>query len=146
MQAIIKLSANIDDMTAEELGFAMDRLIEAGARDVYFVPIVMKKNRPAIELCVLVSREQEESFVEKIFFHTTTLGLRREEIYRYTRQRETKLVRTSYGEVRIKTSEGYGAKKRKIEYEDLARIAGEQGKSLQEMRALIEEYLAREDI
>ncbi len=141
MEKIIRLSTNIDDMTAEELGYAMEQLINAGALDVYFVPIVMKKNRPATELCVLTTIEQEEKLVELIFLHTTTLGLRSEEIQRYSLQRATKIFSTPYGEIRVKVAEGYGVTKYKIEHEDLARIAREQKKSISEIKSSLEKFI-----
>lgn len=144
MEKIVKLSANIDDMTAEELGFAMERLLEAGALDVYFVPIQMKKNRPAVELCVLASLEREQGLVRQIFYHTTTLGLRREEIQRYVLERKINRISTPYGEVCVKTAEGYGVKKQKIEYEDLARIAREQKKPLAEAGRWMEDFIKHE--
>jgi len=70
------LECNIDDMTGEMLGDAMDRLMEAGAMDVHFTSIVMKKNRPAVTLSVLCGTEDEDKFKRLIFRHTTTLGIK----------------------------------------------------------------------
>jgi uncharacterized protein (TIGR00299 family) protein len=70
------LECNIDDMTGEMLGDAMDRLMEAGAMDVHFTSIVMKKNRPAVTLSVLCSAADEDKFKRLIFRHTSTLGIK----------------------------------------------------------------------
>ncbi len=70
------LQCNIDDMTAEMLGVAMDLFMEEGARDVHFTPIVMKKNRPATTLSILCNAEDENRFKRLIFRHTTTLGIK----------------------------------------------------------------------
>lgn len=70
------LECNIDDMTGEMLGDAMDRLMEAGAMDVHFTSIVMKKNRPAVTLSVLCSAEEEDTFKRLVFQHTSTLGIK----------------------------------------------------------------------
>jgi len=70
------LECNIDDMTGEMLGDAMDRLMEAGSMDVHFTSIVMKKNRPAVTLSVLCGTDEEDKFKRLIFRHTTTLGIK----------------------------------------------------------------------
>ena len=136
---ILELSCNLDDMTGEELGFAMDRLLEAGARDVFLSPIQMKKNRPGIMLHVLCLPEERETMVKAIFRHTTTLGVREARLSRCVMDREIAVRETAAGPVRIKTGSGYGTARSKAEFDDLARIALEKGISLREARALIEE-------
>ena len=131
--SITELSCNLDDMTGEEIGFAMEQLLSAGALDVYTTAIGMKKNRPATMLTVLCRNEQKEEMVRLIFRHTTTLGIREAEFSRYTLQRHFETVETTYGPVRRKVVSGYGVSRSKAEYEDLAKIAREQGKGLREL-------------
>ena len=131
--SITELSCNLDDMTGEEIGFAMEQLLSAGALDVYTTAIGMKKNRPATMLTVLCRNEQKEEMVRLIFRHTTTLGIREAEFTRYTLQRHFETVETPYGPVRRKVVSGYGVSRSKAEYEDLAKIAREQGKGLREL-------------
>lgn len=131
--SITELSCNLDDMTGEELGFAMEQLLEGGALDVYTTAISMKKNRPATMLTVLCRAEQKEEMVRLIFRHTTTLGIREAEFTRYTLQRHMESVETPYGPVRKKVVSGYGVSRSKLEYEDLAKIAREQQKGLREL-------------
>jgi len=130
---IAALSCNLDDMTGEEIGFAMEQLLEAGALDVYTTAIAMKKNRPATMLTVLCRDDQKEAMVRLIFRHTTTLGIREAEFCRYTLQRQIETVETPYGPVRRKVVSGYGVSRSKAEYEDLAKIARQQGTGLREL-------------
>ena len=130
---VTELSCNLDDMTGEEIGFAMEQLLAAGALDVYTTAIGMKKNRPGIMLTVLCRKEQKEELVRLIFRHTTTLGIREAEFSRYTLDRHMETIQTPYGPVRKKVVSGYGVSRSKLEYEDLARIAREHGKGLREL-------------
>ena len=136
-EKVYELSCNVDDMTGEEVGFAMERLFEAGARDVYTIPIGMKKNRPGILIRALCVAKDKEKLVEAMFRHTTTIGIRECALDRYILNREIVKTETPYGEIRRKTSSGYGAKREKIEFEDLARIAREKGISLWEAREML---------
>ena len=132
------LSCNVDDMTAEEIGFAMERLFDGGAREVYMVPVGMKKNRPGTLIRVICSASDRERMVELIFRYTSTIGIRETEMGRYILDRGIEAKQTSCGEVRLKRASGYGISREKYEYDDLARIATEQGISLAEARALVE--------
>ncbi|RHV65158.1 nickel pincer cofactor biosynthesis protein LarC [Clostridium sp. OM02-18AC] len=134
---IAQLECNVDDMTAEELGFAMETILAAGALEVYTVPVGMKKSRPGTLLSVLCHEDQKEKLVQVIFRNTTTIGVREHSCSRYTLQRSFETVRTPYGDVQKKVSSGYGVKREKYEYEDLARIAREQGMSLAEVKKQI---------
>ena len=133
--SVIELSCNVDDMTAESIGYAVDRLFEGGALDVYTVPIGMKKGRPGTLIRVLCKKELLSPIVELIFKHTTTLGIRKCEMGRYILDRKIETVDTPYGPIRRKTSSGYGVKRSKYEYDDLSRIAHEQGKSIADIIA-----------
>ena len=83
---IFELSCNLDDMTGEELGFASEMLLNAGALDVYTIPIGMKKNRPGVMLNVLCRPESREKMVKLLFLHTTTIGVRETRHDRYREQ------------------------------------------------------------
>lgn len=137
-EEIVELSCDVDDMTGEELGFAMERLFDAGARDVFTSAVQMKKNRPGTLLRVLCMGETRDALVEAIFRYTTTLGVRENRMRRHVLDRREETLDTPYGAVRRKTAAGYGATRSKLEYEDLARVARERGVSLAEARRLIE--------
>lgn len=132
--SVLQLECNVDDMTAEELGFAMEMILEAGALEVYTVAAGMKKSRPGTLLSVLCHEAEKEKLVRVIFQNTTTIGVREHACSRYTLKRSFETVQTPYGEVQKKISSGYGVTREKYEYEDLARIAREQGLSLAEVR------------
>ena len=135
---VLELSCNVDDMTAEAVGFAMDRLFEGGALEVYTVPIGMKKSRPGTLLRVMCTERDKEKIIHLLFKHTTTIGVREYATRRYVLDRTVETVRTLYGEVRRKVVSGYGVSRAKYEYDDLSRIAREQNISLGEAKALLE--------
>lgn len=135
-ETVYELSCNMDDMTAEELGFAMDRLFDAGALEVFTVAVGMKKSRPGTLLCALCEEPAREDVVKAVFRHTTTLGVRETACDRYVLDRTVTAVNTPYGQVRRKDSAGYGVSRSKLEYDDLAKIAREQGMSLRQVREL----------
>ena len=124
---VMKLEANIDDSTGEELGFAMEQLFEAGALDVFYTSCFMKKNRPAYMLTVLCKNEDREKMEEIIFNQTTTIGIRRTRSERSVLTRETLLIDTPYGEVRIKLVNHNNRKRFAPEYEDVAEISRQTG-------------------
>ncbi len=129
------LVCNVDDMTAEAIGFATETLLTAGALEVYTVAAGMKKSRPGTVLHVMCAESVKDKIVELIFKHTTTIGIRENISRRYTLARSIRKVQTPYGEIRKKVSEGYGVTREKYEYEDLARIARERGMSIREVEA-----------
>ena len=115
----------------------MEQIFAAGALDVYTVPIGMKKSRPGLLLCVMCMEKDRDEMLRLIFRHTTTIGVREHRSRRYTLQRTMESMETPYGVVRRKVSEGFGTKREKMEYEDLARIAREKGISLAEAASLV---------
>lgn len=135
---VTELRCNLDDMTAESIGFAVETLLSAGALDVYTAPIGMKKSRPGTLLCVLCHNEDRERMVGLLFRHTTTLGIRESHCRRHTLRRSVETLETSLGTVRRKCAEGYGVRREKYEYDDLAAISRREGLSLDEIRAAIE--------
>ena len=130
---ICELNCNVDDMTGEAVGFAMDRLFEAGALDVYTTAIGMKKSRPGILIHTMCREKDKEVIIKTIFKHTTTLGIRENKLQRYVLEREVQNIETDYGNIRCKISKGYGVIRKKYEYDDLAKIAKETGKSIEEL-------------
>lgn len=134
-EEIIELACNLDDMTPEELSFAMEELFTLGALDVYFTSIGMKKSRPGVKLTCMCRERQRKQMLECIFKHTTTLGVREYVCKRYELGRSEKTVRTQDGEVRVKTSSGYGAVREKAEYEDLVALARKSGKTIAQIRS-----------
>lgn len=134
---VVELCCNIDDMTGEEIGFACELLLQEGALEVYTTAVEMKKNRPGILLTVLCSQEQVEYMEKLLFQHTSTIGLRKRVWDRATLERESKQVAFSLGVVNVKVSTGYGVTKQKVEYEDLRKIATEQGMSLRQVKEVL---------
>ena len=134
---ITEISCNLDDMTGEEIAFAAEQLLAAGALDVFTESIYMKKGRPAVKLTVLARTGEEEKLAGEIFRHTSTIGVRihtdrRYELTRHSEQRETPL-----GTIEVKISEGFGVRKEKIEFASLKQLAAASGKSLAEVRAAL---------
>lgn len=133
-EAVSELSCNVDDMTGEALGFAMERLFDGGALEVYTVPVGMKKSRPGVLLRVLCLRKDREKILTLLFRHTATLGVRETPARRYVLSRSLTEISSPWGPVRRKDAEGYGVRRSKYEYEDLARIARSQDMTLEEVR------------
>ena len=133
---VCELRCNLDDMTGEAVGFALERLLEAGALDAWTVPIGMKKSRPGVMLCVLCKPEDRAAMSALLFRHTTTLGVRELTMRRSVLERRVETVQTEYGPVQRKIAAGYGVERVKYEYEDLARIARGQNMTLDEARKL----------
>ena len=137
-EQIIELACNLDDMTPEELGFAMEELFRLGALDVYFTSIGMKKSRSGVMLTCMCRVQQRAELLRCRFKHTTTLGVREYVCDRYSLTRSIDTVQTEYGAVRIKKAEGYGIKRSKPEYDDLAKLARENDTTIAEIRKATE--------
>ena len=99
---IWKLECNIDDCTGEALGYCMGKLLQAGARDVHYIPVYMKKNRPAYQLDVICEEEKRETLENIIFTETTTIGIRRCQMERTVMKREFATITTEYGDAAVK--------------------------------------------
>ena len=136
---VCEFECNIDDMTAEELAFAAEKLMEEGAKDVTLSSVQMKKGRPATLMTVMCADEEaeKERFVRLIFKYTSTIGIRELISERYILDRTEKVLDTPYGKVRCKEVSGYGVKRSKLEYEDLAGIAKDKDISIAEARELV---------
>ena len=137
-KTIVQLCCNIDDMTAEELGYAAELLIDEGALDVYTTAIGMKKSRPGTLLTVMCREEDRERIAGLIFRNTTTLGMRVYHCERMILERSEKTLHTEFGDVRCKEASGYGVVRSKLEYDDVRRLAKSSGRSIREIRDIIE--------
>lgn len=96
------LETNLDDCPPEILGAAMEKLFAAGALDVWFTPIQMKKHRPAVMISVLCEEEKADALADVIFRETTAFGLRRDTITRLKLERRFETVTTEFGDVTVK--------------------------------------------
>ena len=133
------IETNIDDMSGEMLGYVQERLFEMGARDVWFTPIQMKKNRPATMLSVIVASDKETEAVEMVMRETSTLGVRVRQLERIEAGREIVRVQTSLGEVAVKIKRLDGTVVSvSPEYEDARLCALSSGISLQEVFSRIQ--------
>ena len=136
---ITEISCNLDDMTGEDIAFAAERILQAGALDVFTESIYMKKGRPAVKLTVLARPEDEERLAGEIFRHTSTIGVRIHTDRRYELARRSEQRKTPLGTIEVKISEGFGVRKEKIEFASLKQIAETSGKHLAEVRAALAE-------
>ena len=128
-EGLLLLETNIDDMNPQIYGYLYDRLFEAGARDVWTIPIYMKKNRPGQMLSVMVSEEEKEACARIIFRETTSIGIRVRRLEeRLEAVRHMAKVETKYGVIACKVS-AYGGHIINVspEYEDCCRLAREKG-------------------
>lgn len=138
MENIYELSFNVDDMTGEQIGFCMESLFEAGAREVFTSSVGMKKSRPGTLITVLCDKDKKAQIVENVFKNSTTIGIREHEVSRYTLNRRIETKNTPLGDIRVKISEGYGVVRQKFEYEDLSKLAKDNNLSIEEVRRIVE--------
>lgn len=138
---VFQIEANIDDSTPEELGYAMDKLFEAGARDVHFIPCYMKKNRMGTLLCALADSEHLAAVEKAIFLHTSTVGVRRFPVERTCMARSIFEVETEFGKVRVKRSVLGDIEKVKPEFDDLKALADKAGVPIREIQKAVEKKL-----
>ena len=130
---ICKLETNIDDCNGEALGFLMERLMQAGARDVHYTPVYMKKNRPAYQVNVICKKEDAAKLEKLIFQGTTTIGIRRIYMERSILKREAAEIDTPFGKMKVKVCDLPDGKRIYPEYEEVARICRETGLSYYEV-------------
>ena len=133
-EQIFEVAANIDDSTPEELGFLMEELFRRGARDVWFTSCVMKKNRPATVLSVLVDSALLNTVEDTILLHSSTIGLRRHPVQRTTMSREMREITLPYGTVRVKCVTHGDISRCYPEYESLRSLALATGRPLRSIR------------
>lgn len=131
------LESNIDDCSGEVMGYCLECLLEAGARDAFFTPIYMKKNRPAYQISVLCDEEQIEKMNAILFRETTTIGVRRYPVEREVLERRIEEVSTLYGQAKVKVCMLDGKEIRYPEYESVKKLAREHGMAYGEMYQVV---------
>ena len=135
---VYRLETNIDDCTGEALGYVMERLFDAGARDVHYTPVYMKKNRPAYQLNVICDRETVPEMEKIIFRETTTIGIRKMEMERTVLERSAGKITTSLGEAEVKVCIlPDGARRGYPEYASVERLAKKNGISFRDAFEII---------
>lgn len=135
---VVKLETDIDDCPAEELGYVMELLYAAGAREVHFAPVYMKKSRPGYEIVVICTEDKRETLEAILFKNTTTIGIRRCTMERTVLKRFEDIVTTEYGQVKMKTVVlPDGSVRRYPEYESMKAICDATGMAIPELRAKI---------
>lgn len=130
---IVKLESNIDDCTGEALGYTLERLMEAGARDVHYFPVFMKKNRPGYQINVICKENQIETMQNIIFEETTSIGIRIQRMERSILKREVEERDTPFGKVRVKVCDLPSGKRIYPEHESIVEICERTGMSWQEV-------------
>ncbi len=144
----VVIEANIDDQNPEYFGYLMEELFAAGALDVSYTPIQMKKNRPAVQLTILSHPEKAKQLQDLVFYETTTIGLRLTTARKVMRMRETASVQTEWGPIRIKYCpvQDCGVVMHFApEYEDCRKVARSSGLPLKEVYRLAEELYRLEN-
>lgn len=137
---IVKMETNIDDCTGEALGYVMQKLMDAGARDVHYMPVFMKKNRPGYQLNVICKEDKMKELQRIIFEDTTSIGIRIQYMDRSILERRIETRETSMGTVQIKICVLPSGERIYPEHDSIARICKETGKTWQDVyRQIIEE-------
>lgn len=143
---IYRLECNVDDCTGEALGYAMEQLLKEGARDVHYIPVYMKKNRPAYELVVICDQEHIAIMEQVIFRETTTIGIRRVKMERTILKRKIATVQTPYGEVQVKISDFPAGRRCYPEYDSVAALCQKHHMGYPQMyQAILAEILDEEE-
>jgi uncharacterized protein (TIGR00299 family) protein len=136
-ERITVLACEIDDMNPQIFGALMDRLYDAGALEVFYAPVQMKKNRPGTLVTIIAPPERREALAALVFRETTTIGIRYHEMQRERLEREVVVVATPIGPVRFKVARLAGAVTNAApEFEDCARVAAERGLPIKDVQAL----------
>ena len=142
-ETIVLLETNLDDATGEVLGYTLERLMEAGARDAFFTPIYMKKNRPAYKLSVLCADEKINEMEHIIFTTTTSIGIRRMKMERTVLKRRSLTLNTAYGQVQVKGAVHDGVESFTPEYESLKSILGNSDVTYKELHETVMNEISR---
>ncbi len=142
---VIVMETNLDDCTGETLGFVMNLLLEEGARDVYYMPIFMKKNRPAYLLSVICDEDDREALEKIIFRHTTTIGIRYRRMSRTMLERQIREVETPWGVAKVKAARYDEEVFLYPEHSSVEELTRKSGLSYDEMRHIVK-ALAKETL
>jgi uncharacterized protein (TIGR00299 family) protein len=133
-ESLTLIETNLDDISAEILGYVLERAFEIGCADCWFTPIQMKKNRPATMISILCRQEKKDELVELLYTETSTLGVRISNVERNCLPREIVTVETEHGAVNVKIAKYQGKiVNAKPEFEQLREIASQTQKSLREV-------------
>jgi pyridinium-3,5-bisthiocarboxylic acid mononucleotide nickel chelatase len=134
---VVTLECEIDDMNPQIFGALMDRLYAAGALEVYYSSVQMKKNRPGTLMTIVARPEQRETLTNLVFRESTTIGVRYQEMWRECLDREMVTVETAVGAVRFKVAHRNGqVLNAQPEFDDLAKLSAERGIPIKEVQAL----------
>ena len=142
---IVELCCHIDDMTAEALAFAGERLLAQGALDISCAPLTMKKGRPGVSFTVLCKPMDEERLAHAILRETSTNGVRSRRCGKYILTPSVKTVETAYGPIRVKRADGEGIHRKKPEYDDVAAAARAAGLPFQKVWEDVLSAIRREE-
>ena len=136
-ERIVTIECEIDDMNPQLFGPLMDRLAEAGALDVFYAAVQMKKNRPGTLVTVIAHPERREAIAGVLFVHTTTIGVRYQEMRRDRLDREIRAVETPLGAIRFKVATRDGrVLNAAAEFDDCLRVAAEHGLPIKDVQAI----------
>jgi pyridinium-3,5-bisthiocarboxylic acid mononucleotide nickel chelatase len=138
---VVVLEANIDDMSPQHFELAIERVLAAGAHDVWLAPVTMKKSRPAILFGAIAPPELETPVARAMLLETSTLGVRVRRERRHVLERRIESLATEFGPVRVKIADAAGSTRRTLEYDDVVRIARERQLPIAEVAARLEELL-----
>ena len=138
---IVVCEATIDDMSPQHYELAIERVLAAGAFDVWLAPVTMKKLRPAVLFGAVAALSNEAAVARAMLEQTSTLGVRVRRERRYTLPRAVVAIETPLGTVRVKTAAVDGRSRRTLEYDDVVRIARERERPIAEIAGLLQEYL-----
>jgi len=146
---VVVLETNLDDVSGEVIGRAVERLMEAGARDVSITPVFMKKNRPGQLISIIADKAKSERLADLLMEETGTLGVREMPVSRHISRRASGTLALEVGgkkfQVRIKralTATGH-SQNGKVEYEDLRRISNDTGLSVRELQQIVKRAIPR---
>jgi uncharacterized protein (DUF111 family) len=136
-ERVVTIECEIDDMNPQLFGPLMDRLSEAGALDVFYAAVQMKKNRPGTLVTVIAPPSRREAIAAVLFTHTTTIGVRYQEVLRDRLDREIQSIATPLGAIRFKVASRDGrVLNAAAEFDDCARVAAEHGLPVKEVQAI----------
>ena len=140
------IEVNLDDISSERVAYAMERALEAGARDAWTEQILMKKGRPAVKICLLADDELRVRLEEHLLSDTRSWGLRTTVVQKRELAREEKKIKTPYGEARLKTGLlPDGSRRRKWEWDDIVSLAKRNELSIDRMLFHLNESLPPEE-